>query len=218
MHSGSINMAWDETHGCLLPQPDTTQINNPDVVFTQTAPELNIGRLINKQVIPEMMPSNFHRPTFTIKKLHEDAILPKKANYGDLGYDLFALEDTELPPGQVTKVRTGIACNFPDGYGALLRDRSSVATKQEVFVVAGVIDQGYTGEIIVAMFNPGKIVGGVHVNEYGTPSYFSSWVRFKKGDKIAQMILTPVVDFLVHEVTELNKTERGSDGFGSTGK
>lgn len=134
-----------------------------------------------------------------VKKLHPDAQLPTKAHHGDLGFDLYALEDTVLEPRMVTKVRTGIACGFPTGYGALLRDRSSVATKQQVFVVAGVIDYGYRGEVLVAMHNPGDPV------------------TFKKGDKIAQMILTLVILTQVREVTELDDTTRGTNGWGSTG-
>ncbi len=135
-----------------------------------------------------------------VKRLEDGALLPHKAHYGDLGYDLFSLEAVTLHAGTVTKVRTGIACNFPSGYGALVRDRSSMATKHSVFVVAGVIDEGYTGEILVAMYNPDNY-----------DKYFS------KGDKIAQMILTPVITFPVEEVHDLANTARGTGGFGSTG-
>lgn len=157
-----------------------------------------------------------------VKRLHEDALLPQKAHIGDLGYDLFALEDVTLIPGAVTKVRTGIACNFPSGVGALIRDRSSVATKREVFVVAGVIDQGYTGEIIVAFFNPGNPeLKQRYLSPFSGPAGYelrdNGFERFNKGDKIAQMILTPVVTFRVEEVDDLASTSRGSGGFGSTG-
>jgi deoxyuridine 5'-triphosphate nucleotidohydrolase len=140
------------------------------------------------------------KPTaLEVVRLDEKATLPVKAHDTDLGYDLFALEDTEIAPGGVTKIRTGIACNFPKGYGALIRDRSSVATKRELFVVAGVIDQEYTGEIIIAVYNPGDLD------------------RFVAGEKIAQMILTPVITFPVREVTKVEETQRGANGFGSTG-
>jgi dUTP pyrophosphatase len=133
-----------------------------------------------------------------VKKLHPDAILPTRAHVGDLGYDLYALEDVTLEVG-VTKVRTGVACHFPSGYGVLIRDRSSVATKQHVIVVAGVVDEGYTGEIIVAFFS--RING----------------VQFDKGQKIAQMIPIPVINWLVREVDDLAHTSRGANGFGSSG-
>lgn len=161
-----------------------------------------------------------------VKRLREDATIPTKAHMGDLGFDLYALEDVTLNPGEVTKVRTGIACGFPSGYGALIRDRSSVATKKQVFVVAGVIDQGYTGEIIVAFFNPGRVellksAGTSEVGWHTQGRYDledNGFEFFQKGDKIAQMILTPVVNFPVEEVDDLAHTARGSGGFGSTGR
>lgn len=161
--------------------------------------------------------------TLKIKKLHTDAILPTKANPGDLGYDLYALVDTELTAERVTLVSTGIACNFPKGYGALLRDRSSVATKKEVFVVAGVIDEGYTGEVKVALYNPGRLVEvkretTPYMHPLSTKITYSGNLMVKKGEKIAQMILVPVVDFPLEEVTELTNTQRGDKGFGSSGK
>lgn len=162
-------------------------------------------------------------PQLGVVKLDDNARLPEKAHDGDLGYDLFALEDTEIAAGGVTKVRTGIALNFPKGYGALLRDRSSVATKRELFVVAGVIDQGYTGEIIVAFYNPGDVELEISHSQYserldivrGTKRTGND--RFIAGEKIAQLILTPVVTFPVVEATKTEDTSRGSNGFGSTG-
>lgn len=139
--------------------------------------------------------------TLKIKLLHEDSKIPTKAYQGDLGFDLYCIEEVLLQPNAVTKVRTGIACGFPDMYGALLRDRSSIATKQQVFVVAGVIDSGYENEILVAMFNPHQ-----HI------------VKFDKHSKIAQMILTPVHSFDVEVVEEINNVgTRKLQGFGSSG-
>jgi deoxyuridine 5'-triphosphate nucleotidohydrolase len=142
-----------------------------------------------------------------VKKLDPNAKLPVKAHPTDLAYDLFALEDVTLAPNCVTKVRTGIACKFPMGYGAVIKDRSSVATKQELFTVAGVIDNGYTGEISVAFYNPSVEANPVYANRY-----------FKAGDKIAQMILTPVVTVSVYEIEgDMPVTDRGDKGYGSTG-
>ena len=136
-----------------------------------------------------------------IKKLFGNAILPTKAHAGDLGYDLYAQAPMIIYPGEVGLVSTGISVQFPEGYGALLRDRSSVATKQYLFVVAGVIDNGYTGEIKIALYNGGRDVAGI-----------------VEGSKIAQMILIPTVNFDVEEVTETTSVDgRGSNGFGSTG-
>lgn len=150
------------------------------------------------------------------KKLDNRAILPTKSYANDLGFDLYCLEDAVLDPGGVTMVRTGIACGFPKGYGALLRDRSSVVTKQEIFVVAGVIDQTYTGEIIVAFYNPGtydlkKYADGSMELKRDSPEFF------KTGSRIAQMILTPIMHCETIEVNSLEATDRGSNGFGSSG-
>jgi dUTP pyrophosphatase len=136
-----------------------------------------------------------------VKKLFFDAQLPQKAHAGDLGYDLFSLGVTTIYPGETKLVGTGICVQFPVGYGALLRDRSSVATKRNLFVVAGVIDNGYTGEIKIALHNAGE-----------------DTQRINHGEKIAQMILVPTVDFLVEEVIEIDSSDgRNDKGFGSTG-
>jgi dUTP pyrophosphatase len=183
-----------------------------------------------------IIPDLTNNPRLGVVRLDTNAKLPTKAHYGDLGYDLYALEDITLAPGKVTIVRTGIACNFPSGVGALLRDRSSVATKKEVFVVAGVIDQGYTGEIKVAFFNPGwphliqlknqQDIDEMRnswpleippVTEGGLLTIFGGPEEFKAGDKIAQMILTPVITIPVDEVTDLQNSTRGDKGFGSSG-
>lgn len=175
--------------------------------------------MTNYQVIP---PAKNFRMGF--KKLHPDAVLPTKAHATDLGMDLYALEDTVLTPGKVTKVKTGIAGEFPLGYGALIRDRSSVATKKEVFVVAGVIDQEYTGELIVAFFNPGEIrfeTTRYYSGVTAAPTYSLELIgakEFKQGDKIAQLILTPTVQFPIIEVDTLEETARNDRGFGSSGR
>lgn len=141
-----------------------------------------------------------------VKKLFPDAKLPVKAHDTDLGFDLFAHGHYESIRGSTFLVDTGIACEFPPGYGALIRDRSSVATKQQMFVVAGVIDQSYTGHILVA----------IHAPEVAFQRE-EDFVTIEDGTKIAQMILVPVVHMPVVEVDELGTTDRGTKGFGSTG-
>jgi len=135
-----------------------------------------------------------------VKKLCRDAILPNKAHSGDLGYDLFSVEDVLITPGETKLISTGIAIQFPDGYGGFIKDRSSVATKKQLFTVAGVIDNGYVGEIKIAVYN-------------STEDYS----HVKKGEKIAQLVLIPTVNFQVEEVQELvSADQRGENGFGST--
>lgn len=136
-----------------------------------------------------------------IKKLHASATLPTKAHAGDLGYDLYALDQITIWNGETKIIPTGIAIQFPVGYGGIIRDRSSVATKMHLFTVAGVIDNGYTGEIKVALHNSTEMIQTIY-----------------RGDKIAQMILIPTVNFTVEEVTDITSIDgRGDHGFGSTG-
>jgi dUTP pyrophosphatase len=136
-----------------------------------------------------------------VKKLSEYAQLPQKAHAGDLGYDLFSNEGTAVFPGETKVVKTGIAIQFPAGYGGFIKDRSSVATKKGLFTVAGVIDNGYIGEICIALHN-------------GTDSL----IHIGPGEKIAQMVLIPTVNFTVEEVDEVvSADQRGEGGFGSTG-
>ena len=136
-----------------------------------------------------------------IKRLSENAKLPTKAHAGDLGYDLYASEPAAIFPGETKVVKTGIAIQFPEGYGGFIKDRSSVATKKGLFTVAGVIDNGYIGEICIAFHN-------------GTDSL----IHIIPGEKIAQLVLIPTVDFKVEEVDEVvSADQRGEGGFGSTG-
>lgn len=136
-----------------------------------------------------------------VKRLYEHSKLPTKAHTGDLGYDLYAAEQVILLVGETKLISTGVAISFPEGYGGLIRDRSSVATKRFLFNVAGVIDNGYTGEIKVALYNASETFQTIYI-----------------GDKIAQMILIPTVNFPVQEVTGIESSDgRGDKGFGSTG-
>ncbi|VAX22668.1 Deoxyuridine 5'-triphosphate nucleotidohydrolase [hydrothermal vent metagenome] len=138
-------------------------------------------------------------PKLKVLKLDPTAHPPERANPGDLGYDLFALEHSVIAEGETKALRTGLAFQFPDGFGAIIKDRSSVAVKG-VTVSAGVIDNGYRGEIKVALFNHS---GGKFTVE--------------RDMKIAQLIPTPVTDWRVTVVERLNDTERGEGGFGSSG-
>ena len=141
-----------------------------------------------------------------VLKLDERALAPTVANPGeDLGFDVYALEDTLLPPNTPVRVRTGIAVHFekPDAprekFGLLVRDRSSMASKG-VVASGGVIDAGYRGELLVLL-----------------TSYTNSFA-IKAGDKIAQLIPLPVLTGAgVVEATSLAESARGGNGFGSTG-
>ena len=142
------------------------------------------------------------RWTLRFKKLQPDAQAPLKSHPGDLGFDLFSTINLVIAPHQRGMVKTGIAVGFPENVGGILKDRSGLASKLGLHVLAGVIDSTYTGEIIVVMLNTGMVP-----------------VQIDKGDKVAQLLILPVfqVSNLI-EVEDLGTTDRGADGFGSTGK
>ena len=136
-----------------------------------------------------------------VKRLTDTAKLPEKAHQSDLGYDVFADEDKWIPYGEYRLISTGISVfNNTYRYGFIIKDRSSIAMKG-LFTHAGVIDAGYTGEIKIFFHN----VSGTSI-------------KIERGDKIAQLVPTKVINFEVEEVDELFQTKRGENGFGSTGK
>ena len=143
-----------------------------------------------------------------VLKLDQRATTPTVANPGeDLGFDVYALEDTILSPNTPIRVRTGIAVHYEkaespqEKFGLLVRDRSSMASKG-VIASGGVIDAGYRGELLVLL------------TFYGTGNSFS----IKAGDKIAQLIPLPVLTGVgVMETDTLSASSRGQGGFGSTG-
>lgn len=141
---------------------------------------------------------------FEVAKIVEHAVIPTKAHPGDLGWDMYAAEQTQLLPGEYTLVSTGVKFKFPPMVGAFIKDRSSVSSKKGIFIHAGVIDSGYRGEVKILMHNNSDIVRTLY-----------------RGDKIAQMVLIPVVPTvglqLVENLSDENNTSRGEGGFGSTG-
>ena len=136
-----------------------------------------------------------------IKKLIEDAIIPKYATKDDAGMDLFSIENVELEPMQRAQVGTGIAMEIPEGHVGLIWDKSGLSHKFGIKTLGGVVDSGYRGEIKVGVINLGK------------EKYI-----FEKGHKVAQMIIQKKETPEIVEATELNNSERGEGGFGSTGK
>ncbi len=141
-----------------------------------------------------------------VKLLESGAKAPVVAHPGeDLGYDVFALEDTVLWARGTVKVRTGIAVEARHPHsetplGLLVRDRSSMAARG-VATTGGVIDAGYRGEILVVMTNLSDTA-----------------VELKAGDKIAQMIPVPVLTGAVELVENLEWSARAEKGFGSSGQ
>ena len=134
------------------------------------------------------------------KKLHEAAVVPSYAHADDAGMDLRTVEDFTLEPGASAIVPTGIALALPDGYAALVWDKSSIALKRNIKTKGGVFDAGYRGELLIGLYN------------FGTESQ-----SFSAGDKIAQLLIQQVAHLELVEVTDFEQTERGEDRFGSTG-
>lgn len=137
-----------------------------------------------------------------IKLLHPLATVPTFANPGDAGADLYSIENVMLNPGEQKLIKTGIALEIPLGYVGLVRPRSGLATKMGIGMnSSGVIDAGYRGEIAVTLINHSDIKYPV-----------------LQGERIAQILFVPVIaGFNFQVVEELSETQRGSNGFGSTG-
>ncbi len=137
-----------------------------------------------------------------VKKLDPQAKLPSYEHLGDAGLDFYALEDFVVPArGRRTGIRTGLAVAIPDGYVGLFWDKSGLAAKHGLKVMAGVIDSGYRGELLLTLLNTSD-------TDY----------HFKQGEKVMQMLLQKVERVEVEEVQVLSETSRGEGGFGSTGK
>lgn len=137
-----------------------------------------------------------------IKQLHENATIPKYQTTGSAGMDLHSVEDMELWVGETKAIPTGIAISVPDGHEAQIRPRSGLAVNRQVTVLnsPGTIDSDYTGEIKVILIN--------HSDEI---------FRIKRGDRIAQIVFAPVSRARFEVVSDLESTDRGAGGFGSTG-
>ena len=138
-----------------------------------------------------------------ITRLDPDVPLPSYARPDDAGADLVCAEDVDLAPGQRAVVGTGIAIALPAGYAAFVHPRSGLAARHGVTLVnaPGTIDAGYRGEIKVVLLN----------TDPATP------VSFRRGDRIAQLVVQRVERAAFREVTALPDSARGDNGFGSTG-
>lgn len=140
-----------------------------------------------------------------IKKLRENAVIPTRGSSSAAGYDLYACIDSAvtIKPHSTEKIGTGIAAAVPEGYFGAIFARSGLAAKQGLRPsnCVGVADSDYRGEYIVAMHND--------TGEEKT---------VEPGERIAQLVIMPYLPAEFEEVSELDETERGAGGFGSTGK
>ncbi|MEA3273044.1 MAG: dUTP diphosphatase [Patescibacteria group bacterium] len=136
-----------------------------------------------------------------IKKIDPIAKIPKVALEGDAGMDLFSVEDVNLKSGERIFCRTGIAVKIPLGYVGLIWDKSGIARDYGIKTIGGVFDSNYTGEWFIGLVNLGQ-------KDY----------KIVKGQKIAQALIQEVIKPKIKEVDKFPKTNRGADGFGSTGR
>jgi dUTP pyrophosphatase len=135
-----------------------------------------------------------------VKKLKEGAKLPKYAHPGDVGMDLYSLEDKVIKPGESYIFFHGFALEFPAGFAAIVKDKGSIS-KAGLHTMGGVFDAGYRGEYNTLLVNLSKKPYTV-----------------EKGDKVAQLLIYPVAIAKLKEVKELSNSSRGEGRFGSTGK
>lgn len=144
-------------------------------------------------------------PRVLVKRLRPDAIVPRYMTAHAAGLDLSAAldEPVDLAVGERAAIPTGLAIKLPEGYEAQVRPRSGLAREHGVTLVnsPGTIDADYTGPIIVLVINHG-----------------AQPVRIEPGQRIAQLVIAPVVQAELSEVEELPATARGAGGFGSTGR
>ena len=135
-------------------------------------------------------------------KLEHGAYLPTKAHQTDAGYDLYARESKEILPRSFATFDTGVCVEIPHGYVGLVCGRSGLNFKSQLVLGGvGVVDEGYTGAVRVQIYNEGE------------------WTRvINNGDRIGQLVVIPCLNEEVEEVEELDVTDRGNGGFGSTGR
>ncbi|MBO5837933.1 MAG: dUTP diphosphatase [Oscillospiraceae bacterium] len=140
-----------------------------------------------------------------VKCLRPNAKLPTYGSEDAAGADLYACieEDIQIEPGKSVFVPTGLAMEIPKGYAGLIYARSGLACKRDIAPAnkVGVIDSDYRGEFIVVLHNHGQQTQTI-----------------SNGERIAQLVITPVITPGFTQVEELNDTQRAAGGFGSTGK
>jgi dUTP pyrophosphatase len=144
------------------------------------------------------------RVELRVARLHQDARLPSRARPGDAGLDLYAAEPASIAPGERASVGTGIAVAIPEGHAGLVLPRSGLAARHGITLpnAPGLIDAGYRGELRVLLLNTDP----------------SGSFEVAPGDRIAQLVVTPVAEAVPVEVEALEETARGLAGFGSSGR
>lgn len=161
-----------------------------------------------------------------IKKVRDDIPTPGYAYTSDAGYDLIAGEDVIIQPGETVKIPTGLAFEIAEGYEMQVRPRSGVTSKTPLRVALGTIDASYRGEVSVICENTSAVENGTTPRlrnlegktvEYDGTYYPKHTYLIRKGSRIAQGVIAPIVQATFEVVDELSETSRGEGGFGSSG-
>lgn len=174
-----------------------------------------------------------------IKRLNESVEIPRYAKPGDAGFDLVAAEDVIIQPDETKVISTGLAFEIPPGYELQVRPRSGVSRKTKLRVILGTVDSGYRGEVGVMVDNisdPDYMIISDKYELYlsgcehsllfdingetvwdNSKHYPNGTYIIRKGERIAQGVIAPVETAYFAEVDELSDSERGNNGFGSTG-
>ncbi|KQL21868.1 deoxyuridine 5'-triphosphate nucleotidohydrolase [Cytobacillus solani] len=176
-----------------------------------------------------------------MKRLHVDAVIPQYAREGDAGFDLVAVKDVIIEPGETALVKTGLAFELPQGYEMQVRPRSGVTLKTKLRVQLGTVDSGFRGEVGVIVDNISREVIkhfgkdgnlervimsgqalavvkniGEQYEAIGEITEDGTYI-IRKGDRIAQAVIKPIEQAAFIEVDTLGETDRGEGGFGSSG-
>ena len=174
---------------------ETLSTNKKDMLITLIEQSMNVTF--------DLAQNPRERIGVKIQLINEDAKLPEYAHDSDAGADIFAVEETVIPPHQTAIIKTGIKVAIPAGYEIQIRPRSGLSLKTPLRIAnaPGTIDANYRGEVGVIITNTGNLTQTI-----------------AKHDKIAQMVIAPVPMITWETVDNLDETDRGSNGFGSTDK
>ncbi|EGQ3902559.1 dUTP pyrophosphatase [Staphylococcus pseudintermedius] len=168
--------------------------------------------------------------TLQIKLLSDNATMPKREHDTDAGFDIYAAETVVLEPQQKAVIATDIAVNIPKGYVGLLTSRSGVSSKTHLVIETGKIDAGYQGHMRINIKNDSQrnvatnnLAFGKYLDIEGekitdTHSILGDTYRVSKGDKLAQLVIVPIITPELEQVEEFtSESARGEKGFGSSG-
>ena len=165
-----------------------------------------------------------------VKKLSDNAVIPVYAKEGDSGFDVAAVGDVVIKPGETKKIPLGLAFEIPDGYELQIRPRSGITTKTKLRVQLGTIDAGYRGEVNVIVDNTAENKRESLIDkikywiakrrgqfDHEKEIYPEGTCIIEEGMRIAQGVIVPVVQATLEETDELSESKRGKSGFGSSG-